>query len=168
MSTSLILWILIFLSSCEYVAVRAQLASLLGLNGTNSIPVTPIASFAANADTDTDTDTETAYQQFRQYLCQNTGATEDIIQQKEVVILQILRSQGMVVSSQIGGKVGDQDRILDLDLDRILEKACKELYENRYQHGITEDMLPPKEDILRILRSRGIVTSSSRKAEDKG
>ena len=143
--------------------VQAQLAALLDPNGTNlRIPVTAIASFAANADTDT----ETAYKQFRKYLYLKTGATKDIIQQKEDEILQILRCQGMVASSQIGGKVEDQDRILDLN--RILEQTCKEFYENLYQRGIAEDMLPPQDDILRILRSRGIVASSSRKAEDKG
>ena len=149
-SASSMLCILIFLSSCEYAVVQAQLAALLAPHGTNSesrIPVTPIASFAAN------TDTEMAYKQFCTYLHQKIGATEDIIRQKEGEILEILRSQGMIAGSQIGGsKVGDQDR--------KLEAAYKEFCESLYQLGVTEDMQPSKDQILRILRSRGGVASS--------
>ena len=108
-----------------------------------------------------------AYHQFCKDLCQ-IGITEDIIiRRKEDEILEILRSQGMFASSQIGGnKAGDQGRILDQDWK--LEKAYKEFYDNLYQLGVAEDMLPPKDDILRILRSRGVVASGSRNTEDKG
>ena len=157
------LWILIFLSSCEYAAVQAQLATLLGLRGTNSasrIPVTPIASFAANADTGT----ETASKQFCEHLHQKFGVAEDIIRQKEDEILEMLRSQGMVDSSQFGrSKVREEDQ--------VLETAYKEFCESLYQLGVTEDMQPPRDKILKILRSRGVVTSSQsggRNTEDKG
>ena len=155
-----------FLSSCEYAAVQAQLATLLGL-GTNSesrIPVTPIAAFAANADTAT----ETASKQFCEYLHQKIGVTEDIIRQKKDKILQILRSQSMIARSQTGGsKVGDQDRILD----QILETAYKEFYDNLSRLGVTVGMLPPKDNVLKVLRSRGVAASSEssgRSTEDNG
>ena len=156
--------ILIFLSSCEYAAVQAQLAALLGLCGTNSsIPVPPIASFAANADT------EAAYKQFCKYLHQEIGVTDDIIRQKEDEIFEILRSQGMVDCNQIGdSKVRDQDRI---EQEQLLEMAYKEFCESLYQLGVTEDLQPPKDKILRILRSRGVVASSQtsgRDTEDQG
>ena len=143
--------------------VQAQLGALLGPHGTNSesnIPVTPIASFAANADS------EAAYKQFCNDLYQ-LGITEDIMRQKEDKIREILKSQGMIASSRIGGnKVGDHDR-----KDRKLETAYKEFCEGMYQLGATEDMLPPRDKILRMLRSRGVVASSQSdggNTEDKG
>ena len=147
LSASLILWILIFLCSCEYKEVQAQLATLLGLHGMNSgISVTSIASFAAN------TNTETAYKQFCKELYR-IGVTEDIIQQEKDKILEILRSQGMVTSSQIGKKDGG-------DKDQKLEMAYKEYCKDLYRIGFTDDMIQ-KDKILGILRSRGVASSQA-------
>ena len=147
---------LIFLSSCDYIKVQAQLAALIGLDGTNSeISITSIASFAAN------TNTESAYQQFCKDLHQ-FGATEDMIREKQDQILEILRSQDMVASSRIGGS-GDQDQDHDQDdqddqdQDQALEIAYKGFCESMHQIGMTEDMILPKNQILEILRSRSVV-----------
>ena len=91
------LWILIFQFSCQYIEVQAQLACLFNLDGTNPrIPVTPIASFAAN------TNTEIAYKQFCKDLYQ-IGVKKGMIRRNEEKIQEILRSQDMVSSNQIGG-----------------------------------------------------------------
>ena len=138
------------------------MAALLGLHGTNSgIPISSIASFAAN----TNTNTETAYKRFCKDLL-HTGVTEAMIQQKEDKILEILRSQGMVAESRIGcSDIGDLQ-------DQVLEMAYKVFLENLYQIGATEDMILPKAKILEVLRSRGVVassqTGSSSKIEDNG
>ena len=138
------LWILIFLSSCEYVVVQTQLAVLLGLHGTNTrIPVNSIATFAANSNL------EIASKQFCEDLCQ-IGITEEIIRQKEDEILEILRSQGMV-SSQIVAS--------DRDEDRVLEMAYKQFCEELFQIGVTKALIPPKYKVLGILRSRSKVAS---------
>ena len=155
-TTSLILWILIFISSCEYMEVQAQVAALLGLQGTanSGISVASIASFAA------DTNLETASKQFYQDLDQ-IGATEDMIRRNEDKIIEILKSQGMVTSSPIhDSNIGDQAQ--------ALETAYKEFCEELYRIGVTEDMLPPKSKILRVLRSRGIGASSQRDGRNTG
>ena len=129
--------------------VQAQLASLLGLHGKNSIPVTPIAAFAANANT------ETAFEQFCKELHQ-IGATKDIIRQKEEKILDILRSQGMVAGSQIDGSdTGGKDQ--------VLETAYKEYCKDLYSIGVTEDMIRQNESKIReiVLRYRGMVARDS-------
>ena len=154
LSVSLILWILIYLSSCEYKEVQAQLATLLGLHRINSgISVTSIASFAAN------TNTETAYKNLCKELCQ-IGVTEDMIRQKEDKILEILRSQDMVTSSQIGDRdIGDRDIGNE---DQVLEMAYTEYCKDLYRIGFTDDMiLQQKDKILGILRSRGVVSSQT-------
>ena len=124
------------------------MAALLGLHSTNSrIPVTSIAAFAAN------TNTEAAFEQFCKDLYQ-VGATEDMIGQKRNKILAILRSQGMVASSQIGSS--DTGVI-----DQVLETAYQEYCNDLYRIGFTEDMVRPKEGKIRaLLRSRGMVSSS--------
>ena len=150
--------ILIFLSSCKYLEVQAQLASLLGLHGTANpgIPITSIVSLSANT-------TETAYKQFCDDLYR-IGVTEDTVRQKEDEILEILRSQGMVSSSQIGDRgIGGKDH--------VLEAAYKSYCEDLYRMGFTDDMiLPLKDQILGILRSRGMVARSNTggSIEDKG
>ena len=152
------LWILIFQSSCQYIEVRAQLAALFNLDGTNpKIPMTPIASFAAN------TNTEMAYKQFCKDLYQ-IGVNEDMIRQNEDKLLEILRSQDMVASNQIG------DSDIE-DKNQVLEVAYKEYCKDLYRVGFTDDMLPPKDKILAVLRSRGVITSSqsgSTNTGDKG
>ena len=125
------------------------MTALLGLYSTNStIPVTSIAAFAAN------TNTETAYKQ----LCKDlyrVGVTEDMIQQTKKGILKILRSQGMVASQGTGGCEPD-------DEDQALEVAYKEFCKDLYRIGVTEGMIQKiKGDILEILRSRGIASSSN-------
>ena len=78
-----------------------------------------------------------------------------MIQQKKDEILEILRSQGMVASSQIqvtGRDTGDKDRVLEV----AYHKYCKDLH----RMGFTEDLIPPKAKILEILRSQGVVASS--------
>ena len=73
--------------------------------------------------------------------------------QKGGEILEILRSQGMVASSEIGGsKSGGQDQ--------VLETAYLQFRKDLYEMGITEALMPPKDEILKILRSRGMVSSS--------
>ena len=142
---------MIFLSSCEYNEVQAQLAALLRLHSINSgISITSIASFAAN------TNSETAYKHFCNELYR-VGATEDIVREKEDKILEILTSQSMVASSQIDGS-GGQDQ--DQDQDQVLEMAYKEFCDNLHSIGVTEDMILPKAKILEILRSRGVGASS--------
>ena len=144
-----------FQSSCQYIEVQEHLAALLGPHGINSkIPVTPIAAFAAN------TNTEMAYEQFWKDLYQ-IGVTEDIIRQNEDEIREILKSQGMVTNSQIAGNNVE-------DKDRILEVAYKRYCNTLYRLGFTEDTLPPKDKILRILRSRGVVASSQRGGGNSG
>ena len=133
--------------------VQAQLASLLGLHGTNLIPVTTIASFAANANT------EKAYRQFCKDLCQ-IGITEEIIRRKEDEIWEILRSQSMV-ASQVGGSS-------TTDEDQVLEMAYKQFCEELFQIGVTKDLIPPKYKVLGILKSQGKVASGGRNAENKG
>ena len=130
---------------------------LLGLHGTNftTVPVTSIASFAAN------TKTEIAYKQFCKDLYQ-IGVTEDIIQQKKGQILKILKSQGMVTSSPIDN-IGDEDQVLE-----ILETAYKELCESLCHTRVTEDMLLPKDKIIEILRSRGVVANSQTGGKNTG
>ena len=129
------------------------MAALLGLHGTNSrISVTSIATFAAN------TSTEIAYKQFRKDLHQ-IGVPDDLIQKNEDEIREIFKSQGMVASSQIGSSdTGDKDQVLET----AYEEYCKALY----QLGFTDDMFPPKDKILRVLRSRGVVASNG--AGEKG
>ena len=46
------------------------------------------------------------------------------------------------------------------DQDVVLETACKQFREDLHRMGVTEAFMPPKDEILRILRSRGIVSSS--------
>ena len=122
------------------------MTAILGLHGTNSgISVTSIASFAATASTNTDA----AYRQ----LCQDldrVGVAEDVMLQKEDKILEILRSQGMTVA------------IASSEIDQVLETAYKEFCKDLYQIGVTEDTMPPKDKILKLLRSRGMVASSPR------
>ena len=131
--------------SCEYRETQAQLAALLGTN--SRIPLTSIAALAAN------TNTEIAFQQFRKDLFQ-IGVPEDLIQRNTDKIREILESQGMVASRQI---CSSDTR----DKDQVLETAYKEYCENLYQLGFTKDLIPPKSKVLRILRSRGVVASSS-------
>ena len=151
LSASLIPWILIFLSSCDYIKVRAKLGALLSLHGTNSeVSMTSIASFAAN------TNTEAAYKQFCKDLYR-IGATEDMVWENKDKILAILRSQDMVASSRIGGS-GDQYQEQDHEQEQVLEMAYKEFCENLHQIGLTEDMMLPKDKILEMLRSRGMVS----------
>ena len=145
-----------YYSSCEYTEVQAQLTAILGPN--SRISVNSIASFA------TSTNTDTAYKQFCKEL-DKAGVTEDVLCQKEDEILEILGSHGMVASSESDDSViGDQDQ--------VLEAAYKQFCEDLYKMGITEAFMPPKYEILRILRSRGMVSSSqtggSNNIEDKG
>ena len=151
--------ILIFLSSCDYVKVQTQLAALLGFHGTanSRVSVTSIASFAAN------TNTETAYEQFCKDLYQ-IGVTEDMVRRKKDIILEILGSQSIVASSQIGGSnARDQNQVLG-----ILGAAYKRFFQDVHHIGVTEDMLPPKEKILGLLRSRGMVASSQSGGSNSG
>ena len=144
------------------MAVQAQLAALLGLCGTanSRIPITSIVCFAAN------TDTKTAYKQFCNDLYQ-IGVTEDMVQGKEDRILEILRSQSMVASSQIrGSNARDQDQVLD-----ILGAAYKRFFQDLHHIGVTEEdmlLLPPKDKILEILRSRGILASNQSGGSNSG
>lgn len=137
-------------SSCEYIEVQAQLTSLLGLHGTSpGISVTSIAAFAANINPDT------AYSQLCKDL-ERVGVTEDVIYQKEDKILQILKSQSMVSSNEI-----DDSNIEDRDqVDEVLETAYKQFCEDLNQVGVTKDSMPPKDNVLELLRSRGMVASS--------
>ena len=73
-----------------------------------------------------------------------------MIWQKEDQILEILKSQGIVVSSRIGGS----------DKDQALEMAYHEYCKHLYEIGFTEALIPPKDSILEILRSRGVVAST--------
>ena len=136
-------------SSYEYIEVQAQLSAILGPHGANSrISVTSIASFAANTNTDADT----AYRWFYKGL-DRAGVTEDVKRQKGGEVLEIFRSQGMVASSEIdGSKSGDQDQALET----AYEQFCKGLYEI----GMTEAWMPPKDEILKMLKSRGMVPSN--------
>ena len=73
----------------------------------------------------------------------------------------------MVDSNQIGrNQMGDQG--WKLDRERMVEKAYKEFYETLYRLGVTEDILPPIDNMLRTLRSRGVAASSQSATEDKG
>ena len=149
------LWILTFLPSCEYAVAQAQLAALFGLNGTKSIPVTLIASFAANDDP------KMAYKQLCEGLCQ-IGITGGIIRQKEDKILEILRSQGMVASSRI--VASDTRNEEDQIIEAAYEQFCKELF----QIGVTEDLIPPRYKVLGILKSRGMVASHQSSGSNMG
>ena len=136
-----------YYSSCEYTEVQSQLTALLGLHDPNStISATSIASLAANTDTDT------AYRQFCKEL-DRVGVTEVVMRQKKQRILEILRSHGMVASNE-----SDDSDTEDHDLE--LEAAYKQFCEDLYRMGITEAFMPPKDEILRILRTRGMVSSS--------
>ena len=121
------------------------MATLLGLHGTanSRISIASIASLTTNT-------TETAYKQFYNDLYR-IGVTEDMVRQKEDEILEILRSQGMVASSHIG----------DSGKDHVLEAAYKDYCKVLYRMGFTTNMiLREKDEILRILRSRGMVARS--------
>ena len=146
--------------------VQAQLSALLGLHGiANSIvSISSIASFAANFAANTNA--EKAYKQFRDQLYR-IGVAKDVVQQNKDKILKILRSQGMVARSQIaksqigGSGIGGKDR--------ALEAAYKEYCKDLYRIGFTDNMiLQQKDEILRILRSRGMVASSKISIKDKG
>ena len=137
--------------------VQAQLSALLGLHGTanSGMSITSIASFAAN------TDPETAYQQFCDGLYR-IGVAKDMVQQNKDKILEILRSQGMVTTIQIGGSESIEDK------DQVLEAAYEEYCKDLYRIGFTDDMiLQQKDRILGILRSRGMDTSSKPKVKGK-
>ena len=147
--------ILISLPSCQCMEIQVQLAALLGLQ----IPVKSIISLIAN------TNVKTAYRQFCKDLSQ-IGVTEDMVRQKEDQILKILKSQGIIASSQIGS-----------DNDQELEKAYLEYCKHLYEIGFTEDVIPPRARILEILESRGVVarsqsddrnTEHDTKTEDEG
>ena len=121
---------------------------------TTRIPVSSIATFAANPDI------EVAYKQFCEGLNQ-IGVIEDMVQQKKGEILEILRSQCMVASIQIcGNDTGDKDQVLET----AYHKFCEDLY----QMGLTKDDIPPKARILEILRSRGVVGSSQSGGRNTG
>ena len=142
--------------SCEYTEVQAKLTDLLGLHGTKSrISVTSIASFAASTKTDTDI----AYRQFCKDL-EGFGIREDVIHQKGDQILEILESQGMVSSGEPDGND------IEDEVDEVLETAYKNYCDGLYQLGFTEALIPPKDEILKILKSQGIVSSSN--LGDKG
>ena len=85
---------------------------------------------------------------------------------KEDEILDALRSQRMIASSKIGSSEDDGSDIEGKD--DVLEAAYKEYCEGLYRIGFTDNMiLQQKDEILAILRSRGMVTSAS-KIKDKG
>ena len=75
--------------------------------------------------------------------------------QKGGKILEIFRSQGIIASGvfESGGS-----KIRDKDL--VLEAAYKQFCNDLCQMGVTEALQPPRDEILKILRSRGIVSSS--------
>ena len=127
------------------------MATLLGTN--SRISLTSIAAYAAN------TNTEIAFKQFQKDLYQ-IGVPEDLIQKKGDKIREILKSQGMVASRQVSSDTGDKDQ--------VLETAYKEYCKDLYRVGFTDDMLPPKDKILRVLRSQGMVASSQSGGGDKG
>lgn len=83
------------------------MTAALGLHRTTSrVSVTSIASFAEN------TNTREAYKQFCKNLYQ-IGVTEDMIRQKEQEILEILKSQTKVASTQLSSNsIGDQAQLL--------------------------------------------------------
>ena len=140
----------IFFSSCEYLEVQAQLATLLSPHGTANpkipkIPITSIAFLAANT-------TEPDYKQFCSDLYR-IGVAENTVLEKEDEILEILSSRGMISISQIGN-IGEKDR--------VLEAAYKGYCEDLYRMGFTDDMiLQQKDQILGILRSRGVVAKKN-------
>ena len=139
---------LTFQSSCEYMEVQARLTALLGFHGTAypRISVTSIAAFAAN------TNPEVAFKQLQKDLYQ-LGVPEDLIQKKEDKIREILKSQGMVARRQIvSSDTGDKDQ----ELETAYKESCKHLYEL----GFTEDLIPPKPRVLKILKSRVAVARS--------
>ena len=88
-----------------------------------------------------------------------------MVRQKEDEILEILRSQGIISSSQIGDN-GNGGK------DHVLEAAYKSYCDDLYRMGFTEDMiLQQKDQILGILRSRDTVARSNisgSSIEDKG
>ena len=135
--------------------VEAQLAALLGFHGMNTrIPITSIATFATTANT------QIAYKQFYNDLCQ-IGITEDTLRQKEDEILEILRSQGMVSSSQVIASDTTEE-------DQLLEAAYKQFYEELFQIGVPEALIPPKYKVLDVLKSRCKVASGASNTEEKG
>ena len=95
-----------------------------------------------------------AYKQFCGDLYQ-IGVTEDIVQLKKDEILDALRAQRIIASGGIGGSdIADQDQ--------LLEMAYKEYCEDLYRMGFTDKMILQQQDeILGILRSRGMATSST-------
>ena len=107
---------------------------LLGLQSTaNSRILLPsIASFAAN------TNAETAYKQFCKDLYR-IGVTEALVGQKEDDILEILKSQGMVASSQVGSSDIEEK-------DQVLEKAYEEYCKDLYRIGFTDKMIHQQRD----------------------
>ena len=83
------------------------------------------------------------------------------MRQKEDKILEILRSQGMVASDErVDSNIEDQDQVLETDY----EQFCKDLYEV----GMTEALMPPKDEILKMLKSRGMVSSSQAGSSNTG
>ena len=98
-----------------------------------------------------------------------------MIRQKGDKILEILTSQGMVTSSQIGGSsgsdagdkhTGDENTG---DEDPVLETAYKEYCKDLYSIGVTEDMIRQNEGKIRdILRSRGMVASNNAGGSNAG
>ena len=93
-----------------------------------------------------------AFEQFCKGLYR-IGVPEDLIQKNQDTIRDILKSQGMVAKRQIGSsETGDKDQ--------ALETAYKEYCKNLYDLGFTEDLMPPKSRVLKILKSRGVVASS--------
>ena len=118
--------------------------------------MTSIAAFAAN------TNIETAYTQLCEELYQ-IGVPKDLIQKNEDEIREILKSQDMVARIQISSSD-------TRDKDQALETAYQEYCKDLYRVGFTDDMLPPKDKILRVLRSRGVgmVASSQGGGKDKG
>ena len=86
---------------------------------------------------------------------------------KKDEILDAFRSQRMIASSEndAGSEVGGSDIE---EKDEVLEMAYKEYCEGLYRIGFTDNMiLQQRDEILGILRSRGMVTST-KKTEDKG
>ena len=101
-----------------------------------------------------------SYKHFCKDLCQ-IGITEEIIRRKENKILEILKSQGMVASSQIIASDTTEE-------DRQLEVAYKQLYEELFQIGVPEALIPPKYKVLDVLKCRCKVASGASNTEEKG
>ena len=73
--------------------------------------------------------------------------------QKKDKILEILRSLGIVAS---GGSDGSNIEDQDQELETAYEQFCQGLYEA----GMTKALMPPKDKILKMLKFRGMVSSS--------